>query len=46
MSLFEGILLLNLGVSLYLAYKMGGVDTDIEILYQGLAQVIGEEDKT
>jgi len=46
MSLFEGILLLNLGVSLYLAYKIGGIETDIEILYQGLAQAIGEEDKT
>lgn len=46
MSVFEGILLLNLGVSLYLAYKIGGVETDIEILYQGLAQAIGEEDKT
>jgi hypothetical protein len=46
MSLFEGLLLSNLGVSLYLAYKIGGVETDIEILYQGIAQVIGEEDKT
>lgn len=46
MSLFEGILLLNLGVSLYLAYKIGGIETDIEVLYQGLAQAIGEEDKT
>jgi len=46
MTLFEGVLLLNLGVSLYLAYKIGGVETDIEILYQGLAQAIGEEGKT
>ena len=46
MSLFEGILLLNLGVSLYLAYKIGGIETDIELIYQGLAQAIGEEDKT
>ena len=46
MSLFEGLLAANLGVSVYLAYKMGAVETDIEILYQGIAQVMGEEDKT
>tara|TARA_B110000858_G_C17452667_1_gene314882 strand:- start:116 stop:256 length:141 start_codon:yes stop_codon:yes gene_type:complete len=46
MTLFEGVLLLNLGVSLYLAYKIGGLETDIEMLYQGLAQAIGEENKT
>jgi hypothetical protein len=46
MSLFEGLLVANLGVSVYLAYKMGAAETDIEILYQGIAQVIGEEDKT
>ena len=45
MSLFEGLLVANLGVSLYLAYKMGAVETDVEILYQGVAQAIGE-DKT
>jgi len=46
MSLFDGLLIANLGVSVYLAYKIGGIETDIEILYQGVAQVIGEEDKT
>lgn len=45
MSLFEGLLVANLGVSVYLAYKMGAVETDVEILYQGVAQAIGE-DKT
>ena len=45
MTLFEGVLLLNLGVSLYLAYKIGGVENDIDMLYQGLAQAIGEENK-
>ena len=46
MTLFEGLLILNLGVSLYLAYKIGAVETDIEILYQGIAQAIGNEDKS
>ena len=46
MTIFEGLLILNLGVSLYLAYKMGGIETDVEILYQGLAQVIGDEEKS
>ena len=45
MSLFEGLLVANLGVSVYLTYKMGAVETDVEILYQGVAQAIGE-DKT
>ena len=43
MSLFEGLLVANLGVSVYLAYKMGAVETDVEILYQGVAQAIGED---
>ena len=46
MTIFEGLLILNLGVSLYLAYKIGGIETDIEILYQGIAQVIGDEEKS
>jgi hypothetical protein len=46
MNLFEVILIANLAASVYLAYKMGAVETDIEILYQGLAQALGEEDKT
>ena len=45
MTIFEGLLILNLGVSLYLAYKIGGIETDVEILYQGIAQVIGNEEK-
>ena len=46
MTIFEGLLILNLVVSLYLAYKIGGIETDIEILYQGIAQVIGDEEKS
>ena len=46
MTIFEGLLILNLGVSLYLAYKIGGIETDVEILYQGVAQVIGDEEKS
>jgi hypothetical protein len=46
MTLFEGLLILNLGVSLYLAYKIGGIETDIEILYQGVAQVIEDKEET
>ena len=46
MTLFEGLLILNLGVSLYLAYKVGGIETDIEILYQGVAHVIEDKEET
>ena len=37
MTLFEGVALVNLSISLFLAYKLGKVQSDIEVLYEGLA---------
>ena len=45
MTLYEGLIILNLVVSLYLVHKLGGLDADIEILYQGVAGVL-DDDKT
>ena len=46
MTLFEGLIIVNLLVSLWLVYKLGKVDTDVEILYQGVAGILDDEDKT
>ena len=46
MTLYEGLILANLVVSLWLAYKLGKAETEIEILYQGIAQIMSEEDKS
>jgi len=45
-TLFEGLIIVNLLVSLWLVYKLGKVDTDVEILYQGVAGILDDEDKT
>ena len=37
MTLFEGVALVNLFISLALAYKLGKVQNDIDVLYEGLA---------
>ena len=37
MTLFEGLVLANLLVSLFLAYRQGKMQVDIETLYEGLA---------
>jgi hypothetical protein len=37
MTLFEGVALVNLFISLFLAYKLGKVQNDIDVLYEGLA---------
>ena len=37
MTLFEGLALANLFISLVLAYKLGKVTTDTDVLYEGLA---------
>ena len=37
MTLFEGIVITNLVISLLLAYKCGKQQTDIDTLYEGLA---------
>lgn len=42
MTLFEGIILTNLVVSLFLAYKFGKQQADIETLYEGLAMTMGQ----
>ena len=46
MTLYEGLILTNLAVSLWLAYNLGKAKTEIEILYQGIAQVMSEEDES
>jgi len=40
MTLFEGITLTNLVISLFLAYKFGRQQADIETLYEGLAMTM------
>jgi hypothetical protein len=40
MTLFEGIILTNLVISLFLAYKFGKQQADIETLYEGLAMTM------
>jgi len=40
MTLFEGLLLVNLVISVWVAYKLGIVETDIETIYQGLAMTM------
>ena len=46
MTLFEGLIIVNLLVSLWLVHKLGKVDTDVEILYQGVAGILDDKDKT
>ena len=46
MTLFEGLIIVNLLVSLWLVHKLGKIDTDVEILYQGVAGILDDEDKT
>jgi len=45
-TLFEGLIIVNLLVSLWLVHKLGKIDTDVEILYQGVAGILDDEDKT
>ena len=46
MNLFEGILLANLAISLWLTYKLAKIDTDVEVLYQGVAGILEDQGKT
>ncbi len=39
-TLFEGIILINLIISAGLAYKFGQIKGEIETLYEGLAMVM------
>lgn len=38
--LIEIVLVVNLAISLFVAYKLGTMQGDIEILYEGLAQTM------
>ena len=40
MTLFEGLILVNLAISLWITYKMGTVETEIETIYEGLAMTM------
>ena len=42
MTLFEGLVLTNLVISLLLAYKGGRQQVDIEVLYEGVAITMEE----
>lgn len=46
MTLFEGIVITNLVISLFLAYKCGKQQTDIDTLYEGLAMTMEELNMT
>jgi hypothetical protein len=40
MTLFEGLLLANLAISVWLAYKMGTVEKELDTIYEGLAMTM------
>jgi len=40
MTLFEGLLLVNLCISVWVGYKVGTIESDIETLYEGLAMTM------
>tara|TARA_R110000772_G_scaffold50023_2_gene115147 strand:+ start:382 stop:531 length:150 start_codon:yes stop_codon:yes gene_type:complete len=40
MTLFEGLLLVNLSISVWVGYKVGTIESDIETLYEGLAMTM------
>ena len=40
MSLYEGIILANLAISLWATYQIGKVKVDIETIYEGLAMTM------
>ncbi len=42
MTLFEGLVITNLVISLLLAYKCGKQQTDIDTLYEGVAITMEE----
>lgn len=46
MTLFEGVVVANLLVLVFLTYKVGKLTADIEILYQGVAGLLDDEDTT
>ena len=40
MTLYEGIILLNLSITGFLAYKYGQLKSEIEVLYEGVAMTM------
>ena len=40
MTLFEGILIFNLIILLFLAYQIGKLKSEVEVVYEGLAAVM------
>jgi hypothetical protein len=46
MTLFEGLVITNLVISLLLAYKCGKQQTDIDTLYEGVAITMEELNMT
>jgi hypothetical protein len=40
MTLFEGIILANLAISVWLTYKMGTVEKELDTIYEGLAMTM------
>jgi hypothetical protein len=45
MTLFEGIVIANLFVLCWVAYEVGKVKADVQILYEGLGSVITDLDE-
>ena len=46
MTLYEGIILSNLFISLWTAYQMGRAKSDIENLYEGVSLAIDASTET
>ena len=44
MTFFEGLVISNMFLSLIIAYNLGKVQSDMEIVYEGLAQAMLELD--
>lgn len=44
MTLTDGIILTHLFITLFLAYKVGSLRGDIEVLYEGLAMAMEQLD--
>jgi len=42
MTLYEGILLANIGISLWTAYQIGRAKVDIENLYEGVSLALDQ----
>lgn len=45
MTLFEGIIIFNLVVLLFVVYQVGKLKSEIETVYEGLAVVMTDHEK-